>query len=90
MTLQNGLIYRGKAYLWTDTALFDPSGQRVGAVSKAFHGRMWPSALTCVRAPFHMGLGCHRLDLISDFARHRLQPALHVPSMPPCDRRQRA
>jgi hypothetical protein len=45
MTLQNGLIHRGKAYLWTDTALWDAStGTPIGTVSKAFSGVTWPWA----------------------------------------------
>lgn len=39
MTLQNGCIYRGKAYLWTDTAVFDArTGAIIGHSEKAFRG----------------------------------------------------
>lgn len=43
MTLQNGLIHKGRAYLWTDTALWEAAtGKAIGEVSKAFTGTQWP------------------------------------------------
>lgn len=43
MTLQNGLIHRGRGFLWTDTALFDPdNGKIVGEYPKAMTGEHWP------------------------------------------------
>jgi hypothetical protein len=45
VTLQNGLIHNGKAYLWTDTALWEAeTGKRIGDVAKAFTGLEWPWA----------------------------------------------
>ncbi len=43
MTLQNGAIHGGNAYLWSDTAWFEPAtGKMVGKSPKAFHGLRWP------------------------------------------------
>lgn len=45
MTLQNGLIYKRRAYLWADTAVTDPAtGEIVGTVSKVGIGLNWPWA----------------------------------------------
>lgn len=45
MTLANGLVHEGKAYLWTDTAIIDvKSGEHRGHIEKAFHGLHWPWA----------------------------------------------
>ncbi len=45
MTLQNGLIHAGSAFLWTDTALFHhETSERIGEVPKAFYGQVWPWA----------------------------------------------
>lgn len=45
MTLQNGLIFRGKAYLWTDTIACDATtGEPVGTISKVLVGTSWPWA----------------------------------------------
>ena len=45
MTLMNGLMYQGKAYLWVDTAVWDPTtGERIGDAEKAFVGNLWPWA----------------------------------------------
>lgn len=45
MTLQNGLVHEGRAYLWTDTMLYDPeTGADMGRAAKAFHGIAWPWA----------------------------------------------
>jgi hypothetical protein len=39
MTLQNGCVYRDKAFLWTDTAMWEvQSGRVIGHVEKAFRG----------------------------------------------------
>ncbi len=43
MTLQNGLIHKGKAYLWTDTLAVDHLGNEMH-VSKAMVGLNWPWA----------------------------------------------
>lgn len=43
MTLQNGLIHNRTAYLWTDTAFYDPATLAIiGHGDKAFHGTDWP------------------------------------------------
>lgn len=45
MTLQNGLIYNRRAYLWTDSAVTDPAtGEVVGTAMKAMVGIGWPWA----------------------------------------------
>tara|TARA_Y100000815_G_C13166810_1_gene433982 strand:+ start:174 stop:803 length:630 start_codon:yes stop_codon:yes gene_type:complete len=45
MTLMNGLMYQGKAYLWVDTAIWDTAtGERIGHTEKAFMGNLWPWA----------------------------------------------
>jgi hypothetical protein len=45
LTLQNGIIHAGRAFLWTDTALFHhETGERIGEVPKAFYGQLWPWA----------------------------------------------
>jgi hypothetical protein len=45
LTLQNGLIHKGAAYLWTDTAIWDAeTSERIGDASKAFYGTQWPWA----------------------------------------------
>ena len=45
MTLQNGLVHGGSAWLWTDTAYYDvSSGALVGFASKAMEGLEWPWA----------------------------------------------
>lgn len=45
MTLQNGLIWQRRAYLWTDTLLTDPkTGDGIGEVSKSIIGLAWPWA----------------------------------------------
>lgn len=46
MTLQNGLIHRRKAFLWTDTALWDDRGAFAGEAQKAMIGIAWPWAAT--------------------------------------------
>ena len=46
MTLQNGLIHAGRAYLWTDTAAWNPTtGQQIGHLDKAITGLLWPWAV---------------------------------------------
>ena len=46
MTLMNGLIYEGKAYLWTDSLFCDVNtGEPQGHVAKAFTGALWPWAI---------------------------------------------
>lgn len=45
MSLQNGLIHKGRAYLWSDTLLIDSDGNPVGHASKAYHGLNWPWAI---------------------------------------------
>lgn len=45
MTLINGLIHEGRALLWTDTAVWDPTtGEQVGHGQKAISGTLWPWA----------------------------------------------
>lgn len=45
MTLQNGLIYRRKAYLWTDTEYFcGETGRSLGTDTKNFYLHTWPAA----------------------------------------------
>lgn len=45
MTLMNGLIHQGRAYLWTDTALWDQkAGEQIGHGEKAISGTLWPWA----------------------------------------------
>jgi hypothetical protein len=45
MTLQNGLVHGGRAYLWTDTAFYDAfTGELLGFDSKAMQGLYWPWA----------------------------------------------
>lgn len=45
MTLQNGLVYRNKAFLWTDTAHWDlETGEVVEHGGKVFKGNAWPYA----------------------------------------------
>ena len=47
MTLQNGMIYNGRAYLWTDTLIYNGrTGQPVGVMEKSFHGLIQPYAGT--------------------------------------------
>src|SRR5688572_29125915 len=46
MTLQNGLIHDRKAYLWSDTAFWNDTGQRIGTAPKVFTGTLWPWAAT--------------------------------------------
>lgn len=43
MTLQNGLIHKGRAYLWTDSLAVDEHGNET-IVSKAIIGLGWPWA----------------------------------------------
>lgn len=46
MTLQNGLIYRDRAYLWTDEGFFDgATGKLLCLDSKAMKSLTWPYAL---------------------------------------------
>jgi hypothetical protein len=45
MSLQNGLIHKGRAYLWSDTLVIDDDGNPVGYASKAYHGLNWPWAI---------------------------------------------
>lgn len=45
MTLQNGLVWKRRAYLWCDTAVADTAtGAIVGHASKAMTGLGWPWA----------------------------------------------
>ena len=44
MSLQNGLIHKGRAYLWSDTLAIDDEGKPAGYCSKAYHGLEWPWA----------------------------------------------
>lgn len=44
MSLQNGLIHKGRAYLWSDTLAIDESGNPVGHLTKVYHGLEWPWA----------------------------------------------
>lgn len=45
MTLQNGLVHGGSAFLWCDTAFFDTAtGKLVALDSKAMQGLYWPWA----------------------------------------------
>lgn len=47
MTLQNGLIENGKAYLWSDSLLLNgDTGQTIGLMQKAFFGMTEPWALS--------------------------------------------
>lgn len=47
MTLQNGLIHRDKAYLWTDEGYFDgETGKLLFLDSKALKSLTWPYALS--------------------------------------------
>lgn len=47
MTLQNGMIHDGKAYLWTDTLIYNgQTGEPVGVMEKSFHGLIQPYAGT--------------------------------------------
>lgn len=51
MTLQNGLVHGGKAYLWADTGFFDSTtGELVCLDTKVFQGLYWPfaGALSCI------------------------------------------
>lgn len=43
MTLQNGLIHKGRAYLWTDEMGIDEHGNRL-PIAKAMTGLAWPWA----------------------------------------------
>ena len=46
MTIQNGLLHEGVAYLWTDTAHWDPdTGKRVLVSGKVYQGTVWPWAV---------------------------------------------
>jgi hypothetical protein len=44
MSLQNGLIHKGRAYLWSDTLAIDEHGAPVGHLTKTYHGLEWPWA----------------------------------------------
>lgn len=46
MTLQNGLLHQGEAFMWSDTGFWSESGKRVGSGCKAFAGQLWPWAGT--------------------------------------------
>lgn len=46
MTLQNGLLHQGTAYMWSDTGWWDADGRRVGTAPKAFEGSLFPWAGT--------------------------------------------
>lgn len=47
MTLQNGAIHDGTAYLWSDTAWFEHgTGRMIGTGPKTLHGVRWPWAVS--------------------------------------------
>lgn len=47
MTLQNGAIHDGTAYLWSDTAWFEHgTGRMIGTGPKTLHGLRWPWAVS--------------------------------------------
>lgn len=47
MTLQNGAIHDGTAYLWSDTAWFEHgTGRMVATGFKTLHGLQWPWAVS--------------------------------------------
>ena len=46
MTIQNGLLHRDAAYLWSDTAHWDlATGRRVLVSAKTYQGALWPWAV---------------------------------------------
>lgn len=47
MTLQNGLVHGSKAYLWTDTAHWNPdTGEILAHGTKVFNSTVWPYAVS--------------------------------------------
>lgn len=59
MTLQNGLVEGGKAYLWTDTLLLSgETGKALGIAPKAFYGwyRPWAASLTMIGNPAYLSI----------------------------------
>ncbi|MBO9519780.1 MAG: hypothetical protein J7493_17110 [Porphyrobacter sp.] len=59
MTLQNGLIEGGKAYLWVDTLLLSgETGKPLGVGPKAWHGleQPWAASLTMIGNPDYLSI----------------------------------